>query len=117
MRILPVYNASKGGWVYKDEGEEVIVKADTVLIGSESKPWMAKIAMVELGICTAREAIAEVVHEYHIKTSSPSTEGRVNGLSNYNIPPELISRGKEPVQYPEDAKVCAELLEQIIKQS
>ena len=108
MRILPIYNASNGGWVYKGEDGEFVVEADTVLVGPEPKPWMTKIAMVELGICTAKEAIAEVVHEYHIKTSATSTKDR---LDNYKIPPELFEQAKDPVRYPDDAKFLAEMFE------
>lgn len=110
MKLCPIYDSSKGGWTYKaEDGWETLVEADTALIGPEVKPWMTKIAMAELGICTTKEAIAEVIHEYHIKTSPKPVN--TDRLDNYNIPPELFKRAKDPVKNPDDAKVLAELFE------
>ena len=92
MQILPIYNASKGGFVFSD-GD--IVKADTLLIGEISQAWMHKIAMVSKGLCTAEVAIKEVIAYIYHNNLTPTIK----------IPPELFIEGLQPDKYPETSKM------------
>ncbi len=100
MQILPIYNASEGGFVFSD-GD--IVKADTLLIGEISQAWMHKIAMVSKGLCTADEAIREVIAYIYHNNLTPRSNN--NLTPTMKIPPELFMEGLQPEKYPETSKM------------
>ncbi len=92
MEVLPIYNASKGGFCFPD-GD--VVQADTTFIGNHNELWMHKIDMVSKGLCTAEEAIKEVIAYIYHNNLTPTMK----------IPPELFIEGLQPDKYPETSKM------------